>query len=126
MRTALACLFVAAAVLTVGAKEEPVDVRVSSPFAVAPADVMVTARIVPDRRNRALIISAESPDYLRRSTIELDGEQEARVHQMWLNSLPEGEYIVSARVLGADGLRAHADVKLRVNPGRRRGDAREP
>jgi hypothetical protein len=124
MRYAVACLFVAVGMLTV--RTEPaVDVRVSSAFASAPADVMVTATVVPDERNRLLVICAESVDYLRRSTIELAGEEEARIHQMWLNSLPEGEYLVSARVVGADGVRAIADVKLRVSPGRRRGSPRD-
>jgi hypothetical protein len=121
MKSAAVGVLMIVGALTTSAYEQPVDVRVSSPFATAPADVMVTATVVPDERNRVLVISAESPDYLRRSTMELDGVDEARVHQMWLSSLPEGDYVVTARVIGSDGPRAVANVKLQVMPGRKRG-----
>ena len=125
MKIVVVCLFVVFAALTMRAADHPVDVRVSSPFSTAPADVMVTATVVPDQRNRRLVITAEPLDYLRRSTMELDGEDEARIHQLWLNSLPEGDYVVSALVLDRDGPRAIAEVKMRVLAGRRR-DPREP
>jgi hypothetical protein len=125
MKIVVVCLFLVFAALTIRAAEHPVDVRVSRAIATAPADVMVTATVVPDERNRGLVITAESVDYLRRSTIELAGEDEARVHQLWLNSLPEGDYVVSALVLDREGPRAIAEVKMRVFGGRR-GDPREP
>ncbi len=80
----------------------PVAVRVNTSVANAPATVMVTATVEPDERNRTLILTASSNAYLRRSSIQLEGDDEARVHQMWLRGLPRGDYEVTADVLGAE------------------------
>jgi hypothetical protein len=50
--------------------------------------------------------------------MELDGAQEVEVHQFWFKRLPEGMYVVRAKVNGADGVRAVAAVSLQVVPGR--------
>jgi hypothetical protein len=80
----------------------------------APADVMVTVRVPADADNRSLTIQADSGEYLRSSTIELDGEYEAYAHQFWLKNLPEGEYVLTAQVRGTNGVRAKAALTLSV------------
>lgn len=120
MRNAILGGLIIASVFSVAASEELVNVKVSAAITSAPADVVVTATVVPDDRNRALMISAESASYMRRSTVELAGEDEARVHQLSLVSLPEGEYIVSAAVIGPDGPRGRAETRLMVFGGSHR------
>jgi hypothetical protein len=103
MRTVVfAGAFVAQA-LSGAATEEPVRVRLSSAVATAPATVIVTATIERDARNRSLIVAADSEEFSTRSGIQLDGENDARLHQVWLKGLPEGHYIVTALVEGSDG-----------------------
>ena len=62
----------------------------------------------------ALAVMVDSGDFSRRSTIELDGEYDAPVHQMLFKELPEGDYVVAAEVLGADDVRGYAYAELRV------------
>jgi hypothetical protein len=103
MRTVvLAGAFVTQA-LSGAATEEPVRVRLSSATATAPATVVVTATIERDARNRALIVAADSEEFSSRSAIQLDGDNDARLHQFWLKGLPQGHYIVTAQVDGTDG-----------------------
>jgi hypothetical protein len=87
-----------------GAKEEPVQLRLSSSFATAPATVVVTATVERDVRNRSLIVTADSEEFYTRSAIELDGDQDARLHQFWLKGLPEGRYVITAQVQGTNGV----------------------
>jgi hypothetical protein len=102
------------AALSTGATEEPVAVRVSSSVATAPATVVVTATVQRDEQNRSLVVAAESDDFLRSSTIQLDGQDEARIHQFWLKSLPEGHYVVTALVQGSQGVRGIGRTTLEV------------
>ena len=91
-----------------------VAVRVNTPVANAPATVVVTATVERDERNRMLIITASSDGYLRRSSVPLEGQHEARVHQMWLRRLPRGEYEVLAEVLGPEERHISARTRLLV------------
>ena len=91
-----------------------VEIKVNGRQLTAPASVMVTSTVLPDERNRALAVSAESRVYLRRSTIELDGAYEARMHQTWITDLPEGDYVITAQVLGREGVRARTHAELKV------------
>jgi len=43
-------------------------------------------------------VEADSDDYYRSSSIELDGDKEKRLHSVELRSLPAGEYVVRAQV----------------------------
>jgi hypothetical protein len=102
------------AAMSTGATEEAVAVRVSSSVATAPATVVVTATVQRDEQNRSLVVAAESDDFLRSSTIQLDGQDEARIHQFWLKSLPEGHYVVTALVQGSQGVRGIGRTTLEV------------
>jgi hypothetical protein len=114
IRTAFLTAALCTCALVSGATEDAVQLRLSPSIANAPATVVVTATVSRDERNRVLVLSAESEDFLRSSAIELDGDNEARVHQFWLKGLPEGHYLVSAEVRGASGVRALGSVPLEV------------
>jgi hypothetical protein len=116
MKIITLCLAQIAAVgaLATATAEQPIDLKLNAAVLSAPASVLVTATVVPDERNRSLVVSAESVEFLRSSTIELAGEHEARVHQLWLKGLPEGAYIVTAEVRDGDDVRAVASAKLEV------------
>ena len=75
-----------------------VEIRVRGHFFAAPATVPVTIAVEPGASNRALVVEADSDDYYRSSTIELDGENEKRLHTVELRSLPAGEYVLRAEV----------------------------
>lgn len=107
---AVAWLCLSASVST----ETPVEIRVYRRVLAAPADVMVTVRVPPNADNRSLTIEADSGEYLSSSTIPLDGEYESNAHQFWLKNLPEGEYVLMARVQGTRGVRGKAAVTLTV------------
>jgi hypothetical protein len=100
--------------LSSAATEDPVNVRLSASVATAPATVVVTATVVRDERNRMLVLAAESDDFFRSSAIELNGENEARRHQLWLKELPEGHYVISAELQGTTGVRALGTAFLEV------------
>ena len=96
------------------AAEPVVDLKIRGHLLTAPATLMATVRIAPDSRNRGLAITADSADFVRRSTIQLDGAEEPPVHQVLIKDLPEGEYVVTAEVLGVNGVRGYSNVDLRV------------
>jgi len=96
------------------AAEPVVDLTVKGHVLTAPATLMMTVRVAPDARNRGLAITADSADFARSSTIELDGADEPPVHQMLFKDLPEGDYVVSAKLIGVDGVRGYSNVDLRV------------
>jgi hypothetical protein len=117
MKAVKAALFANAfllAALSSGATEEAVAIRVNASVATAPATIIVTATVPPDEQNRLLVVAAESDEFLRSSTIELDGRDEARVHQFWLKGLPEGHYTVTALLQGIGGIRGIGRTTLDV------------
>ena len=75
-----------------------VEIRVRGHFFSAPATIPVTIAVEPGASNRALVVEADSDDYYRSSMIELDGENEKRLHSLELKNLPAGDYVVRAEV----------------------------
>jgi hypothetical protein len=120
MRYAILSVLLLTGALSANASESAVAVKVSASFIHAPGNVVVKAIVVPDDRNELLTISAESVDYLRRSTMQLAGKDEARVHELSLVGLPEGDYVIAAQLIGRDGSRQRAETTLRVFAGTRR------
>jgi len=117
MKAGTTILFAAALVAHAtsgGARDEPVQLRLSSTVSTAPATVVVTATIERDARNRSLVISADSEEFYTRSAIELDGDKDARLHQFWLKGLPEGRYVVTAQVQGPGGVIGMSRVPMDV------------
>ena len=117
MRNAMLSVLLLICAVSTNASESAVQVKVSAAFTFAQGNVTVRAIVVPNERNQLLTISAESTDYLRRSTMQLEGKDEARVHELSLVSLPEGVYVVTALVISRDGSQHRADTKLQVFDG---------
>ncbi len=78
--------------------KQVVEIRVRGHFFAAPATVPVTIAVEPGASNRSLVVEADSDDYYRSSTIELDGENEKRLHVVEFRGLPAGEYVLRAQV----------------------------
>jgi hypothetical protein len=85
------------------AANEPLSIRVSPAVAFAPANLIVRTRIDPDSYNRALEVVAESVDFYRSSTVQLEGDRAPKTTAFEFRSLPPGDYEVRAAVIGADG-----------------------
>ena len=78
--------------------KQVVEIIVRGHFFSAPATVPITIAVEPAADNRVLVVEADSDDYYRSSSIELDGDKEKRLHAVELRSLPAGEYVVRAQV----------------------------
>jgi hypothetical protein len=101
------------ATLPLGAGER-LTMKVSPAVAFAPANLIVRAMIVADPDNRAVEIIAESPDFYRSSTIQLEGDRAARTNIFEFRSLPPGAYEVRANLIGARG-EQRATIRQQVN-----------
>ena len=80
---------------------ERMTMNVSPAVSFAPANLIVRAMIAADPDNRAVEIIAESQDFYRSSTIQLEGDKAPRTNVFEFRSLPPGTYQVSARLFGA-------------------------
>jgi hypothetical protein len=101
------------ATLPLGAGER-MTIKVSPVVAFAPANLIVRTMIVADGENRAVEIVAESRDFYRSSTVQLDGENSARTTSFEFRSLPPGTYEVRANLLGTRG-EQRATVRQQIN-----------
>jgi hypothetical protein len=109
-----------ARVLTENKNTRPVELRLTSRFAMSPAQMRSLVRVAPHEANRRLRIVIDSADFYRASEIELDGMQAPLNHYFAWSALPAGSYSIVATVLGADGPRASTDLPFEVI-GPRRG-----
>src|SRR5262245_19282598 len=73
----------------------PLSIHVRPAMSVAPANLVMQARVEPDAKNRAIEIVADSEDFYRSSTIQLDGELAPKTTYFEFRSLPSGEYTVT-------------------------------
>ena len=100
---------------------ELLRIQISPLVAAAPA--VITVRTVVDMSddNRELEVTAQSPDFARRSTIDLD-RAASRVNVFNFTNLPAGQYDVSAVLIGTNGVRATSTrtVLVMPTPGSRR------
>ena len=91
---------------------------------VAQEPGFITVRTVVDASddNRSLEVMAQSPDFARRSTIDLEGRAAPKVRVFSFAHMPAGQYEVSAVLLGANGVRATTarTVLIMPTPGSRR------
>ena len=85
---------------------------------VAKAPGLITVRAVVDASddNRGLEVMAQSLDFARRSTIDLDGRAAPMVNVFTFAHMPAGEYEVSAALLGTNGVRATMTRTVLVMP----------
>lgn len=111
---AAASLFVLAGPGLRGAQRLTLDV--SPAVAPAPGDVSVRVLIDANDDNRELRIVAQSPDFIRSSTIELHGASAPRVSVVEYANLPAGVYQVSGFLLGTRGERAEVTRMVKIVP----------
>jgi hypothetical protein len=89
--------------------------RVSPAVALAPASVRIEVVIDRHDDNRVLRIAIDSGEYLRSSSIGLDGARAPRVHSVVYRSLPPGYYEVRVELWDQTGtLRAIEHHEVRV------------
>lgn len=113
MRRAILCGVLMFGSLSLGASE-PLTIKVTPPVSFAPAVVRIQATINGDADNRAVEITADSGDFYRSSTIQLEGDKAARTNTVEFPGLPEGEYQVTATLFGSDG-KSRGQVRQTVN-----------
>jgi len=111
-----AALFFTTSVIPCPARgDATLRVRTNVAIAATGGTVAVVVSVAPDGRNRLLTIQAESGTYLRSSAVQLDGHNEAVTQQFWFKGVPDGEYLISGRLEGAEGsVLATACTQLRV------------
>ena len=93
---------------------EPLALRVSPAVSFAPANLVVRATIEADAANRFMEVVAESADFFRASTIQLEGDKAPRTNMFEFRSLPPGTYEVKATLIGSNG-RARAYARQEIN-----------
>jgi len=96
--------------------DERLSLRVSPIVGMAPAYVTVQARIGADDENRALEVTVESDDFLRRSQIELNGKDAPRLSVFEWRDIPTGVYEVRAVLIGSHGPRATSLKLVKITP----------
>jgi hypothetical protein len=79
--------------------KELVEIKMRGYYFAAPATVPMIVAVEPAARNRMLVVEADGDDYFRSSAIELEGENEKRLHSVEFKSLPAGSYEIRARVM---------------------------
>jgi hypothetical protein len=104
---------------TLGAAGDPVSSRVNPSVAIAPTMLAISVRVAPQAGNRALEVVVDSEEFYRLSRVQLDGDRAPIVNSMKIDSVPAGDYEVTATVIGADGkrgalARAHVEVMSSV------------
>jgi hypothetical protein len=82
---------------------EKLSLRVSPNVSSAPSNVVVRAIIARDADNRWLRVEADSGEFFRSSSIQLDGDNAPTVTEIRLSNLPRGEYAVSAVLRDSHG-----------------------
>jgi hypothetical protein len=71
-------------------------------------------KVAPHAENRLLVVTLDSGDYFRSSSITLDGDRAAAHHPFSWKALPAGDYGLRAEVIDARGLRHVATRGIRV------------
>jgi hypothetical protein len=100
---------------TIVGANEPLTMQVSPAMSFAPANLVIRTRLEPDVNNRGMAVIAESGEFYRSSAIQLEGDRSPRTATFEFQSLPPGEYTVTAVVIGTDGQpRAVAHSRVHV------------
>src|SRR5262245_42244225 len=87
---------------------QPIEMRLSPAVTTAPGLVTVRVNVESAADNRALFVTAESPDFYRSSEIQLDGLKSSRLSVFEFRNLPRGVYYVTGVLVGPKGPRASA------------------
>jgi hypothetical protein len=95
--------------------QERLRLSVSPAVALAPAVLRILVYVEPAPGNRLLEIVAESGEYLRSSSVPLEGARASRQHRVEYRAVPGGDYTVVAMLIGDDGqVSASADERVLV------------
>jgi hypothetical protein len=93
---------------------EPLQMAVSPAQSFAPSNLRVRVRLEPNAENRRLAVIADSPDFYRRSEMQLEGDQAPKTITIEFRGVPGGSYQVSSVVLDQSG-RPRASASRGVN-----------
>jgi hypothetical protein len=104
----------AAAAAPTPGRADRVSVTLSANVITMVGEVRATVRVNPDDDNRVLHIVLDGPMYYASTDVQLDGASAARTRDMWWQSLPPGEYTVTATVDDAKGRRLYDRKQLTV------------
>lgn len=101
---------------------ELLKLEISPRVAPAPGYVRVQTRVDASDDRRWLEVSADSPDFSRTSSIELEGLSSPRTETFSFQNLPAGRYEFSAVLTGSRGVLATATRTAEIvpTPGARR------
>jgi len=101
---------------------ELLKLEISPRVAPAPGFVRVQTRVDASDDRRWLEVSADSPDFSRTSSIELEGRSAPRTEIFSFQNLPAGRYEFSAVLTGTGGVLATATRTAEIvpTPGARR------
>jgi hypothetical protein len=94
--------------------ESPVKITVTPRVGTSPQDVHLKVIVERAPANRKLILDVDGPNYGRKTFWDLEGEQAQRVFDVWRQSLPCGNYTVTATVLRNDNTQAVARDTFRL------------
>jgi hypothetical protein len=97
-----ACGFLLSTALIVNAAER-ITIAVSPLQSIAPTNVSVRVRVMPDADNRGLELSADSGEYYRSSWIQLDGKEAPQTITKEFQDLPGGYYEIRAALFDSAG-----------------------
>jgi hypothetical protein len=70
---------------------------------LAPGHLVVQTVVEPDPANRAIQVTAESPDSYHSSEVQLDGNAAPRRNTFEFKDLPSGTYEIHAVLVGSNG-----------------------
>ena len=116
----LAAAYVVVGPATVDATQ-PLTLQVSPTISPAPGVISVRATVEPSDDNLSLQIVAQSAEFIRSSSVDIDGSHTPRLNVFEYRNLPSGVYDVSAILVGTRGTRAMATRTIEVvrTPGAR-------
>lgn len=109
-------IFAAALLLSLATSlnaNEPFSMAVSPLQSFAPTNLTVRLHVDPDAANRALEVVADSAEYYRSSSIQLDGSGAPRTISFEFRDVPGGHYDVSGTLINTAG-KARAAVRQHV------------
>jgi hypothetical protein len=96
----------------VGARAAGQPLLVDAPTVMlAPGHLIVRTLVDPDPANGAIQVVTESPDFYRRSEMQLDGNAAPRTSTFEYADLPRGTYEIHAVLLDAHGGQRAAVVR---------------
>jgi hypothetical protein len=115
MRLRVLLMGLAIATTTGVGANESISIRVSPAMSFAPANLVIRTTVEPDVDNRAMEIVADSEEFYRSSSVQLEGDRAPKTTMFEFRSLPPGEYRVTAVLFGANGQRrGTARAQIRV------------